>query len=127
MTEATFDEMDPMMGSRANIRPLLIINASSTGYDAVSVQDYDANTVIHEDDTDAEGSQRGKKKRRTHTYLNELIEALKQKWEDDKEAEEIMRAENQASREKYLDLMERNTEASCSIAESFKIMVAKMN
>jgi hypothetical protein len=60
MTEATFDEMDPMMGSRANIRPLLIINASSTGYDAVSVQDYDANTVIHEDDTDAEGSQRGK-------------------------------------------------------------------
>ena len=127
MTEATFDEMDPMMGSRANIRPLLIINASSTGYDAASVQDYDANIVIHEDDTNAEGSQRGKKKRRTHTYLNELIEALKQKWEDDKEAEEIMRAENQASREKYLDLMERNTEASCSIAESFKIMVAKMN
>jgi hypothetical protein len=130
MTEATFNEMDPMMGSRANVRPPLIINAFSTGYadiDAASVQDYDANTVIHEDDTDAEGSQRGKKKRKTHTNSNELIEALKQKWEDDKEAEGIMRAENQAAREKYLDLMERNTEASCSIAESFKIMVARMN
>jgi hypothetical protein len=35
--------------------------------------------------------------------LTELIEALKQMWEDDKEAEGIMRAENQAAREKHLD------------------------
>ena len=47
--------------------------------------------------------------------------------EDDKEADEILHAENQAGREKHLDLMERNTEASCSIAESFRIMAAKMN
>lgn len=47
------------MGSRANVRPPLTINAISTGYadiDSASVQDDDANTVIQEDDTDAEGS-----------------------------------------------------------------------
>ena len=117
------------MRSRANVRAPLTINANSTGYadiDSVSVQD-DDKTMIQEDDIDIEGSQRGKKKHKTRTNTNELIEALKQKWEDDKEADEIMRAENQAAREKHLELMERNTEASCSIAESFRIMMARMN
>ena len=61
MTEATFDEMDLIMGSRANVRPLLTINAINTGYgtdidsNVASVQD-DDKTVIQEDDTDIEGS-----------------------------------------------------------------------
>ena len=130
MTQATFDEMDPILGSRANVRPPLTINAYNTGYadlDAAPLQDDDEITVIQEDDTDAEGSQRGKKKRKPSTNSNELLEFLKQKWEEDKEAEAIIHAENLAAREKHLDLMERNTEASCSIAESFKIMVERRN
>ena len=130
MTQATFDEMDPILGSRANVRPPLTINAYNTGYadlDAAPLQDDDEITVIQEDDTDAEGSQRGKKKRKLSTNSNELLEFLKQKWEEDKEAEAIIHAENLAAREKHLDLMERNTEASCSIAESFKIMAERRN
>jgi hypothetical protein len=130
MTQATFDEMDPILGSRADIRPPLTINAYNTGYadfDTVPPLDDDEITVIQEDDTDTEGSQRGKKKRKTRTNSNELLEFLKQKWDDDKEAEAIIRAENLAARKKHLDLMERNTEASCSIAESFKIMAERMN
>ena len=130
MTQATFDEMDPILGSCANIRPPLTINAYNTGYadlDAAPLQDDDEITVIQEDDTDAEGSQRGKKKRKPSTNSNELLEFLKQKWEEDKEAEAIIHAENLAAREKHLDLMERNTEASYSIAESFKIMVEWRN
>jgi hypothetical protein len=98
LTEATFDEMDLIMGSRANIKPLLTINALNTGCgtdidpDVTSVQD-DDKTVIQEDNIDTEGSRRGKKKRKTRINTNELIEALKQKWEDDKEADEILRAE----------------------------------
>ena len=38
----------------------------------------------------------------------------------------IIHAENQAVREKHLDIMERNMEFSRSIAESFKIMAEKM-
>ena len=130
MTQATFDEMDPILGSRANIRPPLTINAYNTGYtnfDAVPLQDDDEIIVIQEDDTDAEGSQRGKKKRKPSTNSNELLKFLKQKWEDDKEAEAIIHAENLAAREKHLDLMERNTEASCFITESFKIMAETRN
>ena len=41
--------------------------------------------------------------------------------------EAIIHAENLAAREKHLDLMKRNTEASCSIAESFKIMAERRN
>ena len=91
------------------------------------LQDDDEITVIQEDDTDAEDSQRGKKKHKPSTNSNELLEFLKQKWEEDKEAEAIIHAENLAVREKHLDLMERNTEASCSIAESFKIMAERRN
>ena len=130
MTQATFDEMDPILGNHANIRPPLTINTSNTGYadlDAAPLQDDDEITVIQEDDTDAEGSQRGKKKRKPSTNSNELLEFLKQKWEDDKEAEAIIRAENLVAREKHLDLMERNIEASCSITESFKIMAERRN
>ena len=130
MTQATFDEMDLILGNRANVRPPLTINAYNTGYadlDAVPLQDDDEITVIQEDDTDAEGSQRGKKKRKPSTNSNELLKFLKQKWEDDKEAEAIIRVENLVAREKHLDLMERNTEASCSIAESFKIMAERRN
>jgi hypothetical protein len=86
--------MDPIMGSRANVRPPLTINAISSGYadiDSASGQD-DADTVIQGDDMDeAEGSRRGKRKRPSRSNgANELLEALKQKWEDDKEAEEII-------------------------------------
>ena len=129
MTQGTFDEMDPILGSRANVRPPLTINAYNTGYadfDTAPLLDDDEITVIQEDDMDTEGSQWGKKKRKTHTNSNELLEFLKQKWDDDKEAEAIIHAEN-AVREKHLDLMERNTEASCSIAESFKIMAERRN
>jgi hypothetical protein len=122
--------MDSIMGSRANVRPPLTINAISTGYadiDSASGQD-DADTVIQGDDTDeAEGSRRGKRKRPSRSNgANELLEALKQKWEDDKEAEEIMRAENKVARAEHLDLMKKNNESSCSIAESFRIMAEKM-
>ena len=114
------------MGSRANARPPLIINASSIGYaNIISVEDDDEKTVIQDDDTDTEGSLRGKKKRKTGTS-NELIEALKQKWEEDKEAERIIHAENQTVREKHLDVMEKNMKFSRSIAESFKIIAEKM-
>ena len=60
MMQATFDEMDPILGSRANVRPPLTINAYNTGYadlDAAPLQDDDEITVIQEDDTDVEGSQ----------------------------------------------------------------------
>src|SRR5437762_9164668 len=129
MTQATFDEMDPILGSRANVRPPLTINVYNTGYadfDTAPLLDDDEITVIQEDDTDTKGSQRGKKKHKTCTNSNELLKFLKQKWDDDKEAEAIIHAEN-AVREKHLDLMERNTEASCSIAESFKIMAERRN
>jgi len=132
MIEATFNEMDPIMRSHANIRPPLTINAFNTGYRAdintASVKDDDdADMVVQEvDETDTEGSRRGKKKRKTRTNSNEIIDFLKQKFDDEKEAEAIIRAENQAAREKHLDLMERNTEASCSIAESFKIMAERI-
>ena len=130
MTQATFDEMDPILGSHANVRPPLTINAYNMGYadlDAAPLQDDDEITVIQEDDTDAEGSQRGKKKHKPFTNSNELLEFHKQKWEDDKKVEAIIHVENLAAREKHLDLMERNTEASCSIAESFKIMAERRN
>jgi hypothetical protein len=130
MTEATFDEMDPILGSHANVKPPLTINALSTGYTdiySVSLQNGDTSPVIEEEDTDIEGSQRSKKKCKTRITSNELIEALKQKWEDDKEAEGVICAENQAAREKHLDLLEQNTEAACSIAESFKLMTARIN
>jgi len=130
MTQATFDEIDPILGSRANIRPPLTINAYNTGYtdlNTLSPQNDDEIIVIQEDDTDTKGSQRGKKKRKPSSNSNELLEFLKQKWEDDKEAEAIIRTENLAAREKHLALMERNTEASCSIAESFKIIAERRN
>ena len=129
MTQATFDEMDLILGSHANIRPPLTINVYNMGYadfDTAPLLDDDEITVIQEDDMDTEGSQWGKKKCKTHTNSNELLKFLKQKWDDDKEAEAIIHAEN-AVREKHLDLMERNTEASCSIAESFKIMAERRN
>src|SRR5208282_2723978 len=97
MTKATFDEMDPILGNRANVRPPLAINAYNMVYadlDAAPLQDDDEITMIQEDDTDTEGSQRGKKKRKPSTNSNELLEFLKQKWEDDKKAEAIIRAEN---------------------------------
>jgi hypothetical protein len=121
--------MDPIMGSRANVLPPLTINASSTGYSAPPTPDDDEVTVIQEDDTDVEGSQRGKKKLRKsagQANLSELTAVITQKWESDQEAERIMRAENQAARERHLELVERNVEASLSIAESFKIMAEKM-
>jgi hypothetical protein len=127
MTEATFDEMDPVMGNRANVLPPLTFNRLNTGYpdsDVASVRQNDSGTdtmVQGADETDAEGSQRGKKKRRTRTTsANELLDALKQKWEEDKEAEAIIRVEENAAREWHLNLMERNTEACCSIAEYLK-------
>ena len=122
--------MDPILGSRTNVKPPLTINVYNTGYadlDAMPLQDNDEITIIQEDDTDAKGSQRGKKKRKPSTNSNELLEFLKQKWKDDKEAEAIIHAENLATREKHLDLMERNIEASCFIAESFKIMAERRN
>src|SRR5947207_9642898 len=130
MTQATFDEIDPILGSRANIRPSLTINVYNTGYtdlNTLSPQNDDKIIVIQEDDTDTKGSQRGKKKRKPSSNSNELLEFLKQKWEDDKEAEAIIHTENLAAREKHLALMERNTEASCSIAESFKIIAERRN
>ena len=54
MTQATFDEMDPILGNRANVRPPLTINVYNTGYadlDAAPLQDNDEITVIQEDDT----------------------------------------------------------------------------
>ena len=60
MTQATFDEMDPILGSRANVRPPLTINGYNTGYadlNAAPLQDDDEITVIQEDDTDVEDSQ----------------------------------------------------------------------
>ena len=83
--------------------------------------------MIQEDDTDTKGSQRGKKKRKPSSNSNELLEFLKQKWENDKEAEAIICTENLAAREKHLALMKRNTEASYSIAESFKIIAERRN
>ena len=130
MTQATFDEIDPILGSRANIRPLLTINVYNMGYtdlNTLSPQNDDEIIVIQEDDTDTKGSQWGKKKRKPFSNSNELLEFLKQKWEDDKKVGAIIHAENLAAREKHLDLMERNTEASCSIAESFKIMAERRN
>ena len=130
MTQATFDEIDPILESRANIRPPLTINAYNTGYtdlNTLSPQNDDEIIVIQEDDTDTKGSQRGKKKRKPSSNSNELLEFLKQKWEDDKEAEAIIHTENLAAREKHLTLMKRNTEASYSIAESFKIITERKN
>ena len=130
MTQATFDEIDLILGSRANIRPPLTINAYNTGYtdlNTLSPQNNDEIIVIQEDDTDTKGSQRGKKKRKPSSNSNELLEFLKQKWEDNKEAEAIIHTENLAARENHLALMERNTEASCFIAESFKIIAERRN
>lgn len=117
------------MGRRANVKPPLIINSSNTGYDTASLEEDDngETTVQEADEIEFEGSQRGKKKRKTRTDSNELINFLKQKWNDDKEAEGIIHAENQVAREKHLSFMERNTEAACSIAESFKIMAERRN
>src|ERR1700730_16108030 len=100
MTQATFDEMDPILGSCANVRPPLTINAYNTGYidlDVAPLQDDDEISVIQEANTDAKGSQRGKKKRKPSTSSSELLEFLKQKWEDDKEADAIIHAENLAA------------------------------
>ena len=130
MTQVTFNEIDPILGSRANIKPPLTINAYNMGYtdlNTLSSQNDDEIIVIQEDDTDTKDSQQGKKKCKPSSNSNELLEFLKQKWEDDKEAEAIIRTENLAAREKYLALMERNTEASCSIVKSFKIIVERRN
>ena len=130
MTQATFDEIDPILGSRVNIRPPLTINAYNTGYtdlNTLSSQNDDEIIVIQEDDTDTKGSQRGKKKRKPSSNSYELLEFLKQKWKDDKEAEAIIRTENLAAREKHLALMKRNTEASCFIVKSFKIIAERRN
>ena len=130
MTQATFNEIDPILESCANIRPPLTINAYNTGYtdlNTLSPQNDDEIIVIQEDDTDTKGSQRGKKKRKPSSNSNELLEFLKQKWEDDKEAEAIIHTENLAAREKHLALMKRNTEASYFIAESFKIITERRN
>ena len=116
MTQTTFDEIDPILESRANIRPPLTINVYNMGYtdlNTLSPQNDDEIIVIQEDDTDTKGSQQGKKKRKPFSNSNELLEFLKQKWENNKEAEAIIRTENLAAREKHLALMERNTEASC--------------
>ena len=82
MTQATFDEIDPILGSRANIRPPLTINAYNTEYtdlNTLSPQNDDEIIVIQEDDTDTKGSQQGKKKCKPSSNLNELLEFLKQK------------------------------------------------
>ena len=82
MTQATFDEIDPILESRANIRPLLTINMYNTGYidlNTLSPQNDDEIIVIQEDDTDTKGSQQGKKKRKPFSNSNELLEFLKQK------------------------------------------------
>ena len=133
MTEDTFNEMDLVMGNRANVKPPLIINQTFTGYyedsDTMSTRDDDntnTETQLDADETDVEGSQRGKKKRRTRTTSNELLVALKQKWEDDKEGDAVIRAEDKIAREKQLELMQRNTETSSAIADSLRIMAEKM-
>jgi hypothetical protein len=89
MTEDTFNEMDLVMGSRANVKPPLVINQTFMGYyensDTMSIRDDDntnTETQLDAEDSDIEGSQRGKTKRRTRTTSNELLVALKQKWED---------------------------------------------
>jgi hypothetical protein len=133
MTEDTFNEMDLVMGNRANVKPPLIINQTFTGYyedsDTMSTQDDDktnTETRLDADETYVEGSQRGKKKRRTRTTSNELLVALKQKWEDDKEEDAVIRAEDKIAREKQLELMQRNTETSSAIADLLRIMAEKM-
>ena len=133
MTEDTFNEMDLVMGNRANVKPPLIINQTFTGYyedsDTMSTRDDDntnTETQLDADETDVEGSQRGKKKCRTRTTSNELLVALKQKWEDDKEGDAVIRAEDKIAREKQLELMQRNTETSSAIADSLRIMAEKM-
>ena len=130
MTQATFDEIDPILGSRANIRSPLTINAYNTGYtdlNTLSSQNDDKIIVIQKDDTDTKDSQQGKKKHKPSSNSNELLEFFKQKWEDDKEAEAIICTENLATREKHLALMKRNTEASCFIVELFKIIAERRN
>ena len=60
MTQATFDEMDPILGNHANVRSPFIINIYNMGYinlDAAFLQDDDEITMIQEDDIDVEGSQ----------------------------------------------------------------------
>ena len=128
--EGTLDILLVRKNTGANVRPPLTINAYNMGYadfDAAPLLDDDEITVIQEDDTDIKDSQWGKKKCKTHTNSNELLKFLKQKWDEDKEAEAIIHMENLAVREKHLDLMERNIEASCSITESFKIMMKRRN
>ena len=130
MTQATFDEIDPILKSHANIRPPLTINVYNMGYtdlNTLSPQNNDEIIVIQEDNTDTKGSQWGKKKCKPFSNSNELLKFLKQKWEDDKEAEAIIRTENLAAREKHLALIERNIKASYFIAESFKIIVERRN
>ena len=82
MTQATFNEIDLILESRANIRPPLTINVYNMGYtdlNTLSSQNDDEIIVIQEDDTDTKGSQQGKKKRKPSSNSNELLEFLKQK------------------------------------------------
>lgn len=131
MTEGTFNEMKLIMKSHANVNPPLTFNKTDNGYaesDSTSVQDDDSATTIQDfDRTNTEGSQRGKKKRKTSNGSNELLDALKKKWVEDREAEAIIRAENKAAQDRHLELMKRNTDATCSIAESFKIIAESRN
>jgi hypothetical protein len=125
LTEATFDEMNLIMGNRANVKPPLLFNRVNTGYSAADtgsaspVKDGDE-SIQNADKTDAEGSQRGKKKRITRTNSNEILEALKPKWEKDEEAEAITQGRNEEARERHLSIMG-------SVAASFKNMAEKRN
>lgn len=134
MTEDTFDEMDPIMGNRANINPPLIINQRFMGY-----EDSSDSTLVRDDDdsndTDHDESvQRGKKKRKIRSSdSNELLAMLKQKWADNKEADAIASERertaserDKAARERQLDIMQKNTDACSSVAESLKIIAEKM-
>ena len=137
--------MEPIIENRANVNPPLTYNKNNHGYtesDSMSVNDDDDSAITtkdESDDTDAEGSKRGKKKHKTSNGSNVLLIALKAKWEKDQEEDAHIQAENKAAQNRHLLLMERsidmqatqiklmkrNTGAACSIAESFKTLTER--
>jgi|SRR5579859_1037006 len=139
--------MEPLLGGRATVRPPLLINQNTRfpgedeELDATRAElgqdgDRTLDTAQPAIDADAEAdpfvtgaAHRAKKSHRTrdpNEGVKDMINVLKDKWEEDKTAEALARDEEKEGREKILEIMEKNQKAMSDAVDVLKYMANKM-
>ena len=133
------------MGNRANVKPPFTFNQTSPAQLRGQVGDddmmSDSASAVDANTMDVEGSQRGKKKRRTHPDAKETIDAFldvfQNKWDDDKKTSASVREEEKDERQRIredekdekrsiLEVMRKTQESLSSVIDVLRVVVDKM-